>query len=63
MKVIGYQIRDSEDMLIVDLANFTVERQSPDGTILWREMFLDKKLTAEYVERMIEEGTVYGAVM
>lgn len=63
MRVIGYQIVESEDMLIVDLANYTVERQTPEGTILWREMFLDAKLTAEYVERLIEEGQVYGAVM
>ena len=47
MKVIGYQIVESEDMLIVDLANYTVERQTPEGTILWREMFLDAKLTTE----------------
>ena len=63
MKVIGYQIVESTDMLIVDLENFTVERQDKEGTILWREMFLDLKLTTEYVERMIQEGQVYGAVM
>ena len=63
MRVIAYQIVESEDMLIVDLANFTVERQDREGTILWREMFLDKQLTVNYVERLIEEGQVYGAVM
>ena len=63
MKVIGYQIVESTDMLIVDLENFTVERQTADGTILWREMFLDGNLLAEYVEGMIQEGQVYGAVM
>ena len=63
MKVIGYKIVESDDMLIVDLGNYTVERQTPDGTILWREMFLEKKLAVDYVDRLIEEGQVYGAVM
>ena len=63
MKVIAYQIVESDDMLIVDLHNNTVERQDPEGTILWREMFLDGKLLTAYVEEMIEEGQVYGAVM
>lgn len=63
MKVIAYQVRDSEDMLIVDLHNCTVEKQDPEGTILWREMFLDVKLLTEYVEGLIQEGQVYGAVM
>ena len=63
MKVIAYQVRESEDMLIVDLHNFTVERQDPDGNIQWREMFLDVTLLTEYVEGLIQEGKVYGAVM
>ena len=50
-------------MIIVDLKNNTVERQDREGTILWREMFLDGNLLAEYVEGMIQEGQVYGAVM
>ena len=49
MKVTAYQIRESEDMLIVDTFGLTVERQTPEGTILWREMFLDKKVLVEYV--------------
>ena len=63
MKVIGYQIVESTDMLIVDLENFTVERQTADGTILWREMFLEKRLAVDYVEGLIAEGQVYGSVM
>ena len=63
MKVIAYQVKESEDMLIVDLYNFTVERQDPEGTILWREMFLDVKLLTEYVEGLIQNGEIYGAVM
>jgi len=63
MKVIAYQIVESDDMIIVDLKNYTVERQDKEGTILWREMFLDGDLLAEYVEGMIQEGQVYGAVM
>lgn len=63
MKVIAYQIVESDDMIIVDLKNNTVERQDKEGTILWREMFLDGNLLAEYVEGMIQEGQVYGAVM
>ena len=63
MKVIAYQVTDSEDMLIVDLHNYTVERQDKEGTILWREMFLDATLLSEYVEGLIQEGKVYGAVM
>ena len=63
MKVIAYQIVESTDMLIVDLENCTVERQDPEGTILWREMFLDVKLLTAYVEGMIVEGSIYGSVM
>jgi hypothetical protein len=63
MKVIAYQIVESTDMLIVDLKNNTVERQDTEGTILWREMFLDGKLLANYVEGLISEGTLYGSIM
>ena len=64
MKVIAYQFSDdTNDMLIVDVKNYTAERQDREGTILWREMFLDGNLLAEYVEGMIQEGQVYGAVM
>tara|TARA_B100000131_G_scaffold289093_1_gene300878 strand:+ start:1355 stop:1546 length:192 start_codon:yes stop_codon:yes gene_type:complete len=63
MKVIAYQIRESEDMLIVDTFSLTVERQTPEGTILWREMFLDKKVMVEYVEQFVKDGVIYGAIM
>ena len=63
MKVIAYQVKDSEDMLIVDLYNFTVERQDPEGTIQWREMFIDVQTLTDYVEGLIQEGKIYGAVM
>ena len=64
MKVIAYQFSDdTNDMLIVDLKNNTVERQDEEGTILWREMFLDGKLLTSYVEGLIETREIYGAVM
>ena len=63
MKVIAYQIVESKDMLIVDLKNNTVERQDKEGTILWREMFIDGTKLHEYVEGLIKEGTLYGSIM
>ena len=63
MQVIAYQIVESDDMLIVDGENLTVERQSKDGTIQWREMFIDKNRLMEYVEVFVKEGTIYGGVM
>ena len=63
MQVIAYQIVESDDMLIVDGENLTVERQSKDGTIQWREMFIDKNRLMEYVEGFVKEGTIYGGVM
>jgi hypothetical protein len=63
MKVIAYQIAESTDMLIVDLKNNTVERQDTEGTILWREMFINGKKLAEYVEGEIQSGKLYGSVM
>ena len=63
MKVIAYQIVESVDMLIVDLKNLTVERQDRDGTILWREMFIDNTKLHEYVEGLIKDGTLYGSIM
>ena len=55
MQVIAYQIVESDDMLIVDGENLTVERQSKDGTIQWREMFIDKNRLMEYVEGFVKE--------
>jgi hypothetical protein len=64
MKVIAYQFSDdTKDMLIVDLRNNTAERQDGEGTILWRELFLTYDKLSEYVEGLIKDGTVYGAVM
>ena len=63
MKIVAYQIVESDDMILVDIANYTVERQDKDGNIMWRELFLDKRLTLDYVEQLITEGQIYGAVM
>ena len=63
MKVVAYQVMDSKDMLIVDLGNNTVERQTPEGTILWREMFLERQKLQEYLETLIAEGSVVGTIM
>ena len=63
MKVIAYQIVESTDMLIVDLKNNTVERQDSEGTILWREMFINGQKLAEYIEGEIVSGKLYGSIM
>ena len=64
MKVIAYQFSDdTNDMLIVDLRNNTVERQDDEGTILWRELFINGQKLAEYVEREIQSGVLYGSIM
>lgn len=63
MKVIAYQFSESEDMLIVDVKNNTAERQDKEGTILWRELFLNYDLLAKWVESMIQEGKVYGSIV